>query len=333
LSVVGLRPREKSGGGGATATLRLSVAVCESEPEVPVNVMLLELAATVEAAVKVMVCGVPGVTVGEEGVAVTPVGRPVMATATPDVKPLIAVTESVVETPVAPPVMLSVVGLRAREKSCGAAATLSVKVVVCERVPLVALKVSVVEEAGAVAAAESVMAWGIPGETVKEEGAAVTPVGRPARTTAADPVKPGSAMAVTMTCWDAAPAVRERVDGVAEIEKSGRIVALEPQPMTARRRQLRVARIDLGLCWGGRVGKCMRLLFLCCRIGTRMGSMDSKRTDQFPWQTVHSAADETRGGKYKLIIRRACISGNASFEAGKGSSSSARALGEGWKER
>jgi hypothetical protein len=233
-----------------------------------VKAMTLELAATVEAAVKVMFCDVPGVTVGEEGVAVIPLGRPVMATATPDVKPLIAVTERDVDAPAAPPVMLSVEGLTAREKSCGAAATVRVKVAVCERVPLVAVKVRVVVEAGAVAEAESVMVWGIPGVRVKEEGAAVTPVGSPARTTATEALKPVSAVVVTVTCWDAAPAVREMVDGVAEIEKSGRMVALEPQPMTARRRQLRMPGSG---CLGASLGKRMRLLFLCGRIGIRVG--------------------------------------------------------------
>jgi hypothetical protein len=45
--------RVKSG-AGAAVTLSLSVVVCESEPEVPVKVIVPELAAAVEAAVKVM---------------------------------------------------------------------------------------------------------------------------------------------------------------------------------------------------------------------------------------------------------------------------------------
>ena len=51
-------------------------------PDVPVRVMLAVVAATDGAAVRVMLFAVPGVSVKVAGFAVTPEGRPVIATLT-----------------------------------------------------------------------------------------------------------------------------------------------------------------------------------------------------------------------------------------------------------
>jgi hypothetical protein len=87
-SEVGERVRVKSGGGEMVA---VTVAVCESIPAVPVRVnIVLPAIAAVEAA-NVTVWAVPGVSVSMAGCAVTPVGKPVIATDTVLVKPLTGV--------------------------------------------------------------------------------------------------------------------------------------------------------------------------------------------------------------------------------------------------
>ena len=77
----GLTASEKSaGGGGGTVTVTGNDAVCVKAPEVPVNVAVEDPAAVPAGAVRVTVAAVPGVSVKDEGCAVTPVGRPVIAT-------------------------------------------------------------------------------------------------------------------------------------------------------------------------------------------------------------------------------------------------------------
>ena len=88
------------------------------------NVRLLLPVAAVDAAVSVTFCEAPGVRVRVAGLAVTPVGRPVMATETVPVKALSAVAVTCTAEPVAPAVRLSDVGVTESEKS-GAAATVS----------------------------------------------------------------------------------------------------------------------------------------------------------------------------------------------------------------
>ena len=70
-----------------------------------------------DAAVMVVLCAVPGVRFKDAGLAVTPVGRPVIATFTVPVKPFTAVVLTLIVEPAAPAVRLSVDGDRARAKS------------------------------------------------------------------------------------------------------------------------------------------------------------------------------------------------------------------------
>src|SRR5216683_828400 len=114
--LVGLRLSRKSG-AGATVTLSVKLAVCEREPDVPVNVMVLGPADAVPSAVIVTVCGVPGVSLSDAGVAVTPAGRPEMTTDTGALKPLIAVVVAETCWLPAPAVRAIVVGKVEREKS------------------------------------------------------------------------------------------------------------------------------------------------------------------------------------------------------------------------
>lgn len=76
-------------------------------------------AAAFDAAVKVMVWAVPGVRASVEGLAVTPVGKPVNDTLTVPVKPLSAVAIIASCWPDAPAVSVSVEGEAVRLKSGG----------------------------------------------------------------------------------------------------------------------------------------------------------------------------------------------------------------------
>ena len=88
VSDVGERVRVKSDGGEMVS---VTVTLWESIPEVPVKVsIVLPIVAAAEA-VNVMACTVPGVRVSVAGWAVTPLGKPVIATATMLVKPFFGV--------------------------------------------------------------------------------------------------------------------------------------------------------------------------------------------------------------------------------------------------
>ena len=80
--------------------------------------------AAVDDAVSVTFCEAPGVSVRVEGLAVTPVGSPAMATETAPVKEFSAVAVTCTAEPLVPATRLRDVGVTEIEKS-GAAATVS----------------------------------------------------------------------------------------------------------------------------------------------------------------------------------------------------------------
>ena len=88
--------------------------MCASVPEVPVKVTVALPAVADAAAVMVTDWAVPGVSVSDDGCAVTPAGRPVMAMDTLPVNPLTAFALTLTAEPVAPAVRESVVGDTAR---------------------------------------------------------------------------------------------------------------------------------------------------------------------------------------------------------------------------
>ena len=122
---VGEMLREKSGTGAAAETVKARVAEWLSEPEVPVNVRVLLPVAAVDEAVRVMFCEVPGVSERVVGLALTPVGNPVMARETVPVKEFTEVARTLTCVPVAPAIRVSEVGERESEKpGAGAAAVM-----------------------------------------------------------------------------------------------------------------------------------------------------------------------------------------------------------------
>lgn len=170
-----------------------------------------------------------------DGAAVTPTGRTESEMLIAPVNPFIPAAVNVTFWPEEPVVRERLVGATVMEKSGGgAAATLSVKVVVCESKPDVPVSVIVLELAEAVGAAVSVIAWDAPGLRTKEAGFAVMPAGSPERTTATDELKPFNPVVVAEICGLSTPAVRATVAGVAVSEKSvtGAVAAdFELQPV------------------------------------------------------------------------------------------------------
>lgn len=96
LSEEGAMESEKSGVGGAAETARATLVEWLNVPEVPVSVRLLLPVGAVEDAVSVTFCETPGVSVNVDGLAVTPVGSPVIATETLPVKEFNAVARTLI---------------------------------------------------------------------------------------------------------------------------------------------------------------------------------------------------------------------------------------------
>jgi len=221
LRLVGLIVSVKSAGGGAAVTTNLIVAVCDNDPDVPVNVIVLELAAALAAALNVTLCGVPALTVSDAGFAVTPAGNPAIATLTAELNPLIALTETEAESPAPPLVIFTVEGLTSSEKSFAAAVTTSVTVAVWLKDPDVPVNVIVLELAAALVAAVNVTLCGVPALTVSDDGLAVTPAGNPEIATLTPALNPLIALTETVAAPPAPPPVIFTVDGLAANEKSG----------------------------------------------------------------------------------------------------------------
>lgn len=90
------------GGCDGDWTVAATVAAWDTPEAVPVNVTLPVALDAVESALSVTFCGVPGVTLTEEGEAVTPVGSPETATETEPLNELSAVAETVMSDPEPP---------------------------------------------------------------------------------------------------------------------------------------------------------------------------------------------------------------------------------------
>jgi hypothetical protein len=108
----------KSGVGAEVAAMVAeTVAEWLNEPDVPDRVMVALPAAAEEAAERVTVWAVPGVRVRVAGCAVTPLGRPVMVTATLEVKPFSGAAFTLMVWLGPPAVSAMVAGVAEREKS------------------------------------------------------------------------------------------------------------------------------------------------------------------------------------------------------------------------
>jgi hypothetical protein len=168
-------------------------AVCVRAPDVPVNVTVDEPMAVPAGAVSVSVAAVPGVSVRDDGCAVTPVGRPVIATCTLDENPFWAAasTETVAAVPSA--VKVNVPGVTLSEKSAGAAWTESEACVLTLWPLELAVNVTIVVAAAAEDAAANISGEETPGVIESVAGESVTPLGSPDTASVAAPVPAGAA--------------------------------------------------------------------------------------------------------------------------------------------
>jgi hypothetical protein len=170
-------------------------AVCVREPDVPVNVTVDDPVAVPAGAVSVSVAAVPGVSVRDDGCAVTPAGRPAIATWTLDENPFCAVasTETVAAVPSA--VKVNVAGVTPTEKSGGGggAAWTESEACVVTLWPLeLAVNVAIAVAAAAEDAAVNISDEAEPGVTESVAGESVTPLGRPDTEIVVAPVPAGA---------------------------------------------------------------------------------------------------------------------------------------------
>ena len=174
------------------------------------------------AAVSVVLSAVPGVKVSVAGLAVTPEGSPVIATATVPLKEFTAVARTLSFEPVAPATIVRDVGDTASEKSGGGGDAEMAKATVAEwlRVPDVPVRVTVALPDAATEAAVSVTFCAVPGVKESVAGLAVTPEGSPVIATATIPVKPLAGTAFTLIFCPWLPATIATVAGAAVSEKS-----------------------------------------------------------------------------------------------------------------
>jgi hypothetical protein len=210
----GLTASEKSAcAGGGAVTVMGREAECVNVPEVPVNVAVEDPAAVPEGAVSVSVEAVPGVSVSEDGCAVTPAGSPLIATWTLEENPFCAVasTDTMAAVPFA--VKVTEAGITLSEKSAGAApVTESEACVLAVFPPTLAVNVMVAVVVGVDEEAVIVSGKATPGVTDNVAGEMVTPLGNPDTETVAA-LPPPAPPSRREACWPAAPAVTWMLDG------------------------------------------------------------------------------------------------------------------------
>lgn len=109
----------------AACTVKAREAACVRLPEVPVKLTVAVAAPALDAAVKVVLCAAPGVSESVAGLAVTPLGRPVMAMATVLLKELTAVARTLTFEPLSPATSAADVGETESEKLGAGAAEMA----------------------------------------------------------------------------------------------------------------------------------------------------------------------------------------------------------------
>lgn len=108
-------------GGAGVCTVRDRAAECVRLPADPVKLTAGIPAAAPLAAVRLVLCAVPGTSEREAGLAVTPEGSPLMVTATVPAKPLEGTAFTLTCCPGLPEVSVTAAGDTVREKSGGGA--------------------------------------------------------------------------------------------------------------------------------------------------------------------------------------------------------------------
>jgi hypothetical protein len=207
-----------------------------------VNVTVEVAAAAVSAAVNVVLCAVPEVRFSVAGFAVTPAGRPLIATATVPVNEFSAAALTLTCEPAAPGVRVSDAGDTVSAKSGAGAGAEMVAATVAEwlSIPDVPVRVNIALPAAALPAAVTVTFCAVPGVRVSVAGCAVTPVGSPAIATPTIPAKPFAGMALTLICCPAPPGTSMMFAGEEVRVKSPSAAGLESPPHDSNIRQKRL---------------------------------------------------------------------------------------------
>jgi len=179
--------------GGACVTESAKAAVCVTDAAAPVTVTVASPVAAPVAAVRVTLCALPGVRLSVDGLAVTPLGRPLSLTFTVPLKPFTGTAFTEIVLPVPPCGTAILAGAKDKVKSGAAVAGVTVRPTVaeCVTMPELAVMVTVALAADALPDAESTTVCGLPpGASVRVAGDAVTPAGRPPMATLTGPLKP-----------------------------------------------------------------------------------------------------------------------------------------------
>ena len=223
--------------GGASVTESAKVAVCVTDVAVPVTVTVASPVAALAAAVNVTFCGVPGVRLSVDGLAVTPAGRPLSLTLTVPLKPFIgtASTETVLPAPPCDTAILD--GPSAKVKSGAAAVGVTVRsrTVACVTDPELAVIVTAALTTDALPAAESTTVCALPpGVSVRVDGDAVTPVGRPPIATFTVPLKPLMLVADRVRFWVAPTPTATLLDPRLRLKSGRRVSAMCAAPQALK---------------------------------------------------------------------------------------------------
>jgi len=204
-----------------------------SAPEFPVRVNVLLPTTALVPAVRLTLCGVPGVSVSVAGCAVTPAGSPAIATDTAPAKELVETAFTLICCPAPPDTTVRALGAAVKVKSPAGAATVSVTAIEWLSVPEVPKSVKVPLPTTALALALRLTVCAVPGVSVSVAGCAVTPAG-PVIATDTVPAKPFDGAAVTLSDCPAPPAISIRLDGMADREKSAAGVVPDESPVATR---------------------------------------------------------------------------------------------------
>jgi hypothetical protein len=168
-------------------------ALCMRAPDVAVNVAVDDPAAVPAGAVSVSVAAVPGVSVRDDGCAVTPAGRPAIATCTLDENPFWTAANTDTVPAVPSLIKVNAPGVTLSEKSAGAAWTESEACVLTLWPLELAVNVTIAVAAGAEDAAVNISGEATPGVTGTVAGESVTPLGSPETAIVAGAVPAGAA--------------------------------------------------------------------------------------------------------------------------------------------
>ena len=229
--------------GAACVTESAKVAVCVTDVAAPVTVTFASPVVAPLAAVRVTLCAVPGVRLNVDGLAVTPLGRPLRFTFTEPLKPFTGTAFTKIVLPVPPCCTAILAGARDKVKSGAAVVGVTVRPTVaeCVTMPELAVMVTVALAADAPPDAESTTVCGLPpGVRVSADGDAVTPAGSPPIATLTGPLKPLMLVADRVKFCVAPTPTATLLDPRLRLKSGRRVSAMCVAPQALKRTSTRL---------------------------------------------------------------------------------------------